>query len=167
MRFKIIAAVVTAMALTVTAVGVASATSGPVRTTSGVEHYWVGDFSLTTGHPTAFVGTGLFTDAGSISSNGSILRLSKGTFAVNTRKVTTKPAINETTCFGTLGFGGTIGLSGGTGAYKGISGTLPIGGTLVLVFPRLKNGKCNTSNSFEPLAVVGTPSGSGDVTLGG
>lgn len=164
MRFKVIAALVVVAAVMGASVGVALATGRPSRTITGVEHYWVGDFNRITANPTVFVGTGLFTDAGSTDNPG--VKLSKGSFLVDKSKITVKFTNNVHTCFFTETFGGTISFHGGKGVYKGISGTLPVGGKLVAVLPRLKNGKCNEANSAVPLAVLGEISGSGKVTLG-
>ena len=165
MRSKVIAAAVAVMAVTGTAGGVASATSRPSGTTSGTEQFWLGSFSPTSLLPTVFVGRGLFTDAGSISSNRTA-KLSKGTFVVNLSKVTVTSTHDLTTCFGSVSVGGSISFGSGTGAYKGISGTVPISGKFVLVVPRLTNGKCNTATSVVPLGVAGELSGSGKVALG-
>jgi hypothetical protein len=51
--------------------------------------------SRTTGGTTVFVGTGPFTDAGSISSNG-VVTLSKGSFDLN-QNIRVKRTINPTT----------------------------------------------------------------------
>ena len=64
--------------------------------------------SRTTGGTTVFVGTGPFTDAGSISSNG-VVTLSKGSFDLN-QNIRVKRTINPTTRFVSLIVGGTIGL---------------------------------------------------------
>jgi hypothetical protein len=167
MRFKVIAALVVAAALMGTSAGVALATSRTSHAKTGVEKYWVGNISLTTGNPTVFIGTGLFTDAGKISgAGGDKVTLSKGGFLVNSSKISVKYTNNVQTCFFTETFGGKISLHDGTGAYKDISGTLPVGGKVVAVLPRLKSGKCNEANSAVPLAVLGELSGSGKVTLG-
>ncbi len=163
MRSKVMAAVVAVVALTSTAAGVASATSRSSASTAGVEHYWLGNFSRTTGDFTLFVGTGLFTDAGSISSYGRIT-LSKGSFLIDLSKAHGTFTVSAACFFQGTG-SGTIRLFGGTGAYAGISATLPFGGKIVGVVPRLANGKCNQANSVVPLALVGAFSGSGKVSL--
>jgi hypothetical protein len=142
MRFKVIAALVVVAALMGASAGVSLATSRSSHAKTGMEKYWVGNWSRTTGSPTVFVGTGLFTDAGSAGS-GNGVKLSKGSFLVDRTKITTKFTNNVHTCFFTGTFGGTISLHGGKGAYKDISGTLSVSGEIVSVLPRLKNGKCN------------------------
>ena len=147
--------------------GVALATTRSSRATTGVEYYWVSGFSRTTGSPTVFVGTGLFTDAGRLTgANGDTVRLSQGTFHVNSSKIKASYKFNASTCFVTETAGGTVSLHGGTAAYAGISGTLSVSGKELAVMPRLKNGKCNEANSAVPLQVVGEFSGRGTVTLG-
>jgi hypothetical protein len=162
-RSRILAAVLVVAILTGMSVGVASATSRPSRATSGMEHIWVSNFSPKTGKPTAFIGSGLFTDAGKTA--GGKLTLSKGNILVDKSKLTMRFKFNAKTCLLTGTFGGKIGFLSGTGAYKGISGTLSAGGTAVAVLPRLKNGKCNEASSAVPLETIGVISGIGKVTL--
>jgi hypothetical protein len=164
MRFKVIAALVVVAALMGASAGVALATSRSSNAKTGVEQYWVANWSRATGNPTTFVVNGLFTDAGSVS--GGKVKLSKGSFLVDRSKITMKFTNNVHTCFLTATFGGTISLHGGKGAYKGISGTLPVSGKIVAVLPRLKNGKCNEANNAIALGYAGGISGSGKVTLG-
>ena len=163
MRFRIIGTVIVAVALLGAMANVAFASgSSSSHTTSGVEHYWVSGFGPT-GHPSDFVGTGLFTDAGSLSK--STVTVSKGSFQVDTSKIKSNFGFNAHTCFVEGTFGGTIRLYGGTGAYAGISGTLPIGGHVVAVIPRLSDGRCNGAKNAPSLATAGLLSGSGTVTL--
>ena len=163
MRFKVMAVAVVLAALIGVSAGVVSATSRSSHAANGVERYWVGDWSRTTFNPTVFVGTGLFTAAGKAGTGG--VKFSNGSFLVDKSKLKAKSTFNAKTCFASETASGTIRLHGGTGAYKGISGTLSIGGRIVLIFPRLKNGKCNASNTAVPVAVLGQLSGSGKVTL--
>jgi hypothetical protein len=165
MKFKTIAATVAAIVMTGAPVGAASATSKAHTTTSGTEQFWAGSFSPTTLTPTVFVGSGLFTDAGSISSNGTA-KLSKGTLLLNFNKITVTPTHDVTTCFASVVLGGSISFGSGTGAYKGISGTFPVSGRFVEVVSRLTDGKCDTASNAVPLGVAGEFSGSGKVTLG-
>lgn len=164
MRLRVIGlAIITAAALLGVSADVAFATSSN-HATSGVEHYWVSGFGPT-GGPSQFVGTGLFTDAGSL--NKGTVTLSKGGFQVDTSNIIHKHGINMNTCFVDETYGGTIRLYGGTGAYTGISGTLPIGGHVVFVFGRLRNGRCAILVPT-PTAIgeAGLVSGSGKVRLG-
>jgi hypothetical protein len=166
MRFKVIAAFVVVAALMGASAGVALATTRTGRSTTAVEHIWAANFNPKTTNPTVFVGTGLFTDAGKITGpSGDKVTLSKGGFLVNGSKITAKFTANHSTCFITLTFGGSISLNSGKGAYKGISGKIAIAGKIVGVLPRLKNGNCNGANNAVPLALVGTLTGSGEVTL--
>jgi hypothetical protein len=164
MRFKVIAALVVVAALMGASAGVALATSRSSHAKTGVETYWVANWSRTTGNPTTFVGTGLFTDAGSVS--GGNLTLSKGSFVVDRSKLTSKFTNNTHTCFIIETFGGKISLGSGKGAYKGISGRLSVSGKVVAVLPRRKNGKCNEAYNAIALGFAGGISGSGKVTLG-
>jgi hypothetical protein len=161
LRSRIAAAILVAATLTGTSVGVASATSHPSRTTTGTEHYWVSNWNPKTGKPTAFIGNGLFTDAGRLSA-GSVT-LSKGGFLVDRSHLKTSFKFDAKTCYIVGTFSGTIGLHNGTGAYKGISGTLSASGTVVAVVPRLKNGTCN--GAAVPIETIGVITGSGKVTL--
>jgi len=129
-----------------------------------VEHYWAGNMSRTTGDTTVFVGTGLFTDAGSISPNG-VVTLSKGGFSFINTKPKFKWTVNPTTCFFTFIYSATASMGRGTGAYVGISGPLSWHGQVVAVLPRLKNGKCNETSNVVPINETGEVSGSSELTL--
>jgi len=160
-RSRILAAILVAATLTATSAGVASATGSSSRAASGTEHYWVSNWSPKTGKPTAFIGNGLFTDAGRLS--GGIVTLSKGGFLADRSNLKMSFKFDAKTCFLTATVSGTIALHSGTGAYKGISGTLSAGGTVVAVVPRFKNGKCN--GNAVPIETIGAIAGSGKVTL--
>ncbi|MGO9582709.1 MAG: hypothetical protein ACLP36_07870 [Acidimicrobiales bacterium] len=129
-----------------------------------MEHYWAGNISRTSGDTTVFVGTGLFTDAGSISPSG-VVTLSKGGFSFINTKPVFKVTVNPTTCFLTYIYSATASVGRGTGAYSGISGPLSWHGQVVAVLPRLKNGKCNETSNVVPINVTGEISGSSTLTL--
>ena len=90
MRFKVIAALVMVTALTGASAGVALATSRSSHATTGVEDYWISGFNRVTPGPTVFIGTGLFTDAGSLNFITNKTVLSKGSFFLDNSKITTK-----------------------------------------------------------------------------
>jgi hypothetical protein len=167
LRSKVIAALVTVVALTGAAAGVASATSGSSTTTTRVEHYWLGNIDQT-GAATVFVGTGVFTDAGSISPEGVVTGF-WGSFSLINERLRYKDTINMNTCFVTQIISGGSSVGRGTGAYKGISGTLSVRGEIVAVLRRLKNGECDVTgwedHDVVPLNQTGELSGSSKITL--
>jgi len=99
--------------------------------------------------------------------------LRKGTFKID--KTALDKASNDAppsvASAATCSFGGSatgpITLSDGTGAYTGISGTLQVtltfGGDGPLYTSGPKKGKCNTSDSAQPLAQFGSAIGRGTI----
>jgi len=104
--------------------------------------------------------SGIFADTGSITlGNGNNTKgsfdLSKGKIDVTHSKGNTSnspTSFNPSTCRVVFDSSGTFKVNGGTGPYKGATGQ----GTFKVVFaatlPKLANGKCNGSNSAQPVA---------------
>jgi hypothetical protein len=118
--------------------------------------------------------TGAFTDYGvdhaGVADNGEINKivLSKGSFEVNVAKLDTSLAPttdDQQTC--TLVLKGTAPttLLDGTGSYAGISGSVTVTEQVALIFPKLKNGKCNESQTAKPIAGPYWVTGSGTVSF--
>jgi hypothetical protein len=110
------------------------------------------------------------TEAGKVDPNGNYDRivLKKGTFEVNAKALNAKAdktagTHNIATCSGTFATTGTVSLFDGTGLYKGISGTLEITESYVVVLGRLASGACNQNGN--PLAAGGELYGAGKVTF--
>lgn len=113
------------------------------------------------------------TASGSPSANGDFVKftLKHGTFVADATGFFNALnhasfSFSKTTCSGTFGATGPATLGNGTGQYAGISGTLRVTGTFAQVGPRLKNGKCNMSQTAKPLAQFSAVTGTGHVTFG-
>jgi hypothetical protein len=64
----------------------------------------------------------------------------------------TQPSFNPKTCVFSQSQGGVYTVVGGTGKFYGATGHGNFKTYFALVFPRLKNGKCNTSQSAQPVS---------------
>jgi hypothetical protein len=103
---------------------------------------------------------GLFTDTGNFKLSGSartgtdILPLAKGGIRVYHAQVGSGGSILDAkTCQAKFTEGGTFKVvPGSTGAYKGITGSGNYLVTFQGTMPRLKSGKCNTSDSATPVS---------------
>jgi len=102
---------------------------------------------------------GVVRTKGTISLGGS----ANGTSSFNFRagKLTVKhtqtsggsqPTFNQKTCVASLTEGGVYTVVGGTGSFSGARGHGKFKVYFAIVFPRLKNGKCNTSQSARPVS---------------
>jgi hypothetical protein len=122
---------------------------------------------------------GDYGTATSLDQNGTVdaqggyvkIALKKGGFEINSVAFnkavsSTQPVINNSTNCSVEEVGsGTVTVFDGTGAYAGISGTLHVTGTFAGIGSRLKSGKCNESQSAQPVAIFGTITGSGTVSF--
>ncbi len=64
----------------------------------------------------------------------------------------TQPSLNPKTCVASQTEGGVYTVVGGTGRFYGAKGHGKYKVYFAIVFPRLKNGKCNTSQSAQPIS---------------
>jgi hypothetical protein len=114
--------------------------------------------------------------SGKANPNGNFEKiiLKKGTFEVdstvlNAASNKVQPTFNAKTCSASLSVSGRVTLLAGTGLYKGIGGTLTItemgGFVLPTITSGAKKGRCNTSNSAQPLAQSFLFTGTGTVTF--
>ncbi len=119
-----------------------------------------GSTTSTANNPTVpLTASGVFSDTGSISLGGkgtkSFLKFSQGKLAVthtNPSSLNNPSSINNTTCRVVFAGNGTFTVTGnGTGPYKGASGHGKFAVTFAATFPKLASGKCNLSNSANPL----------------
>ena len=116
----------------------------------GVVHVYEVDPSLTSSVGDIIL-TGAITDHGKdhqgIAAKGTInkLVLTKGTFEVNTSKLTVNPPLDPKTCTIAGSATGPVAIvtGSGTGAYRGLRGTVTTTVTIAGVLPKLKSGKCN------------------------
>jgi hypothetical protein len=160
------AAVVPASALVIASGAGAAGTSGPIE-------FYVSGTTVTT----PILVTGVVTDYGKATSvtrsgkpdeNGNYERvvLQKGGFWVDATQLNKKlnsgvPRLDRTRCSFTFRGTGPTKLFRGTGAYAGISGAVDVTVTFVGVLPKLKDGKCDMSQSAQPVAQFGVVTGSG------
>jgi hypothetical protein len=116
----------------------------------GVIHVYEVDSSLTSNLGDIIL-TGAINDHGKdhqgIAGKGTInkLVLTKGTFEVDTSKLTVNPPLDAKTCTIAGSSTGPVSIVAGTGTrgYRGVRGTVTTTVTIVGVLPKLKNGKCN------------------------
>jgi hypothetical protein len=113
--------------------------------------------------------------SGVANKNGSFVKfdLKQGTFVGNGTALFKKldsenPTFNKANCSASFSASAPMPLGSGTGTYTGISGSLNVRVTFGFVGPRFKSGKhkgqCN--GRANPLAQMGTISGSGTVSFG-
>ncbi len=114
---------------------------------------------------------------GKADVNGNFVKitLKKGAFEVNSTTLNAaankmQPAVNATTCSGSISVTDPVTLLDGVGMYKGIAGTVNITETFAFVLPTFtsgaKKGQCNESNNSQPIAQYGSITGAGTVTFG-
>jgi hypothetical protein len=118
-----------------------------------------GTTTSTANNPTIpLTATGVFTDTGTISLGGKstkgTLHFKKGGLNVNHSNPpapNTPSSFNATTCRVAFAESGTFKVTGGTGPYKGATGHGTFKVTFAATLPKLASGKCNESNSANPL----------------
>jgi len=114
---------------------------------------------------------------GTVDTNGDYVKieLKKGTFlvnavALNEETARAQPMVNTTTCSALFTGTGPISISQGTGIYAGISGTAKMTIVFAGIFPTLKTGankgKCNTTDTAEPVGQYSSITGTGTVSFG-
>jgi hypothetical protein len=136
---------------------------------TGIEHVYLSNFNRVTLLPAVAVAQGVFTDAGTYSSSNdgakSTTTYSKGKVFGNNSKIKEATKFIKKTCFFDVTISGSVSLTGGTGAYKGITGTLALSGSVVGVLPS-KNGKCIETATTPAVQAPGEYFATGKVTLG-
>jgi hypothetical protein len=164
--------VVIASLLAVVSGALAAATKGGSVRMFGIPKGAGGTFMFT-GAIGDFGSTQRMTATGSPNANGDFVKftLKHGTFVADATGFFNalnhaKPAFNKATCSGTLLASGRATLSAGTGQYAGISGTLRVTGTFAEIGSKLKNGKCNMSQTAKPVAAFNAVTGTGHVSFG-
>lgn len=112
--------------------------------------------------------------SGKTDTNGSYVKvtLQQGTFEINAVALNAKfskvaPTIYSATCSAHFSDTDPVSLFDGTGLYKGISGTINVTIAYALIGPRYttgtRKGQCNLGASSEPLAQIGSYTGTGRV----
>jgi hypothetical protein len=119
-----------------------------------------GTTTSTANNPTVpLKATGVFTDTGSIylgnnKQTKGTLHFKKGALNLthsNPPSPNAPTSFNTTTCRVLFAESGTFKLTGGTGPYNGATGHGTFKVTFAATFPKLASGKCNMSNSANPL----------------
>jgi hypothetical protein len=111
---------------------------------------------------------------GKVDPKGTYVKatLKQGTFVINAVALNRKlaklnPPVNKTTCSAEGSETGSVTVLDGTGLYKGINGTLDVTVTFAAIAPRYTSGKnkgrCNLSNSVQPVDQNGWIAGTGTV----
>jgi hypothetical protein len=140
----------------------------PART-SGIVHLY--EAGTTTGNTDSDVLTGAISDYGvdhEGRGNFNKIVLTKGSFEVNTAKLTAKihPVSEDLAdCSIVVAGSGPVTTLHGTGAYKGIHGTIKVNFTDAIVFKVKKGGKCSPSPTAPQKASVTEITGSGRVSF--
>jgi|HubBroStandDraft_1064217.scaffolds.fasta_scaffold202479_2 hypothetical protein len=134
-----------------------------------------GSTTSTANNPTIpLKATGVFTDTGSIvlgsKTTKGTLHFTKGALNVthsNPPNPNAPTSSNATTCRVLFAESGTFKITGGTGTYKGATGHGTFKVTFGATFPKLASGKCNESNSANPVAGTSltTFKATGNVTI--
>lgn len=114
------------------------------------------------------------TKAGKVSSNGNYVRLTmtRGNILLNAAKLNAAVGhafgltkFNSTTCSFSVSVSSSLPIVSGTGLYATASGSAHVTISAGFLAPRLKNGKCNESNSAAPTASQQIVSGTGTVSF--
>jgi hypothetical protein len=158
----------TAAATGLTIWGLAACSSSPATTTgtetmSGTVTGMAAVGSSTTGPaiPITMTGpvtaTSVFDTPGGNGTKATItFKTDKGNLVVdaNAPDANAQPAVNSSTCYFSQVVHATYTVVGGksTGAFKGATGSGNAAVTFHAYDPKLTNGKCNESNSAQPLA---------------
>jgi hypothetical protein len=118
-----------------------------------------GSTTSTANNPTVpLTASGVFSDTGSIylgnnKQTHGFLKFTQGKLEVShSNPPMPQPNTNNNTCRVSFAESGNFKvLPGGTGPYKGASGHGKFAVTFAATFPKLASGKCNLSNSANPL----------------
>ena len=134
-----------------------------------------GSTTSTANNPTIpLKATGVFTDTGSIvlgsKTTKGTLHFTKGGLNLthsNPPNPNSPTSSNATTCRVLFAESGTFKVTGGTGPYKGATGHGTFGVTFAATFPKLASGKCNESNSANPVpgSSLTTFKATGNITI--
>jgi hypothetical protein len=89
--------------------------------------------------------------------------------ALNAKSNSVNPPVNKRTCSASFSVTAPVPIVKGTGLYANISGTIKITESFGFLASRFTSGpnkgKCNFSNSAQPLAQMGSVHGSGTVSF--
>jgi len=172
-RAAVIAMTAAAVAAAVVLGGPAGASPLAARAAavSGTEHFQIMSTSTTSLNAGVIV-YGAFTASGvdHESSSTANTATDRFTFAGGSFKVTHTgkggtQTFNSKTCLFVLSQPGIYTLSGGTGTYKGISGHGTFKLSVIGLGPKLKNGKCNPSETAIAIAQQTVIDASGSVKI--
>jgi uncharacterized membrane protein len=179
---KLFMATIAAATLMSTLLLAAGSPANASTTPGGIIKFYSDQSNDTNGGATGpVVITGAIGDYGtatSINQNGTVnvkgnyvkVALKKGTFEINSVAFNkaannAQPTFNSSNCSQFVSASGSVTVFDGTGAYAGIKGTLSVVATFAGVSSKLTSGKCNESQSAQPVAEYGTITGSGSVTF--
>jgi hypothetical protein len=145
------AAVATVVGLAVPA-GASPLAARP-STVSGTEHFQMMNTTTSeTSTTNPLIAWGLFTLPGvdvEHANNTDTFKFPGGTFLVKhaTKKGTAHQSFNAKTCLFQYSEQGTLKVGSGTGKFKGISGSGTYALSVIGIGAKLKNGKCNPSET--------------------
>jgi hypothetical protein len=158
---RLITVVATILALVLAAATAASASTSRCRSGFEVIVGSTTNLSVITANVTVLPvkAYGLVHTKGTISLSGPengttsfVFRAGKLTVKHKQTSGTSQPTLNSKTCVFSQNDGGVYTVVGGTGKFWGATGHGKYRTYFALVFPRLKNGKCNTSQSAVPVS---------------
>jgi hypothetical protein len=151
----------TMMALVLAAATAASASTAKCRSGTEVIVGSTTNLSIITADVTVLPvkAYGLVRTKGTLSLGGPengtssfIFRAGKLTVRHKQTSGGSQPTLNPKTCVLSQNDGGVYTVLGGTGKFWGATGHGKYHTYFAIVFPRLKNGKCNTSQSAVPIS---------------
>jgi len=159
---KVIAAAVTAAAIGGATITAASARMSISAARHGREHFTLMAALARTADASihaSIIGTGLFTDGGTIdlskSAHSAEMKLGRGTIRLTTTLGRgSVPNVNPSTCLTSQTASGTYKLSHGTGKYAGLSGSGHFKTTVHFVSARNRDGSCSQKRELAYQAVV-------------
>jgi hypothetical protein len=157
---RLITVVATILALILAAASAASASTAKCRSGTEVIVGYTTNLSIIDANVTVLPvkAYGVVHTRGTLSlagpTNGTssfIFRAGKLTVKHKQTSGTSQPTLNSRTCVFSQTEGGVYTVLGGTGKFWGAKGHGKYHLYFAIVFPRLKNGKCNTSQSAKPV----------------
>jgi hypothetical protein len=101
--------------------------------------------------------SGVVNSVGTVPLSGpsnatSSLNFRAGKLTVHHKQTSSKQSTNLKTCVVSQAQGGVYTVVGGTGQFRGATGHGTFKVAFTITFPRLKNGKCNTSAKAVPVS---------------
>jgi len=158
---RIMAIAATALCLVLAATSAASASTAAGKSGTEVIAGSTTDLSIIDANATVLPvqAFGVVRTKGTIALSGptngtSSFDFRAGKLTVNHKQTSggTQPTFNPKTCAASQIQGGVYTVVGGTGKFYGAKGHGKFKLYFAAVFPRLKNGKCNTSPSAQPVS---------------